>query len=302
MEYVRIGKEKIKVSRIGFGTGSSGFTGVNQQTRLTAKELATLLAYAYENGINFWDTGYSYGTHPHIAEALKGVARGSVVIATKFSDSIGTTVEKKLAETLRTFKTDYIDICLVHGIRNSFEIKMRSGAIEAMIRAKEKGYIRMLGASAHGIGAIEACLDLSELCVLFSRVNWSGASMDSYQENFLSKFVAVPFVKEVARKIVPKTFVPSLSAQVESMQSSKGDQEIVKSLLMKYKRGGKSIVGMKIFGAGKLTDEIDKSIGFIMSQEYIDSFLLGMISKEEVYENLRVYRKYLALQGTFEYA
>lgn len=291
MEYRVLGKSGVKVSRVGFGTGSSGFSGSNQQTRLTVHELSDLLLYAHDRGINFWDTGYTYGTHPHISEALKHVERDKIVISTKFSDSFEGSLERKLGETLRGFKTDYIDICLLHGARNSFEIKMRAAALKALIRAKRKGHIRAIGLSAHGIGAIESAMENDDIDIIFARINWSGAAMDAYQENFLSKVVAVPYVKEAARKVIPKTLVPSFSAQVESIQSATKDQEIVRGLLKKCSRI-KPVVGMKIFGAGQLTKEIDRSVGFIMSQSYVNAFLLGMNSREEVDENLEAVKKY----------
>jgi len=51
------------------------------------KELAELLLYAFELGINFWDTAFQYGTYPHIREALKHINRSDVVITTKFITS-----------------------------------------------------------------------------------------------------------------------------------------------------------------------------------------------------------------------
>ena len=292
MEYVTIGSEPVKLSRVGFGTGSSGYTGVNKQTKLTVKELADLLTYAYDKGVNFWDTGYSYGTHPHMREALKQIPRDKIVIATKFSDSFGKDIERKITGTLQELNTDYLDICLVHGVRNAFEIKMRSRARDALLKAKEKGYVKIVGLSAHGIGAIEDAISNDTIEVLFSRVNWSGASMDAYQEGTLSKFVAVPYVKEIARTIIPKRLVPSFSAQVESMQSNEQEQELVKTLLAKCHSLNKPVIGMKAFGAGELTNEIEKSIKFVMSLKYITSFLLGMTSKKEVDENIQIYEKY----------
>ena len=291
MEYETIGKEKIRISRLGFGTGTSGYTGNNLQTRLTEKQLSDILIYAYEKGINFWDTAYSYGTCPHVREALKQVPRDKVVIATKFSDSSEKKVNQKIDDSLKMLKTEYLDICALHGVRNAFEMKMRSGALNALVKAKERGCVRNIGVSAHGIGAIEVSKDMPEIDVLFARINWSGISMDSYQEGFLSKVVALPYVKEVARKIIPKKIVPSLSAQVESLQSSKREQETVKNLLQKCHNVNKSVIGMKIFGAGALTHDIEKSLRFIMSLKYVRAFLLGITSKEEVDVNMRIYEK-----------
>ena len=289
MEYVNIGKEPIRASMIGFGTGSSGFTGDNKQTRLGVRELSDLLHYGLDKGINLWDTGYSYGTYPHVSEALKNIGRDRVVISTKFSDSLERTVEKRIEETLRVFRTDYLDICLLHGVRNPFEFRMRSGALNALLKARDKGYVRAIGLSAHGIGGIEAALHTPEIELLFARINSTGASMDAYQENLLSKFVAVPYVKETARRIIPRRLIPSFSAQVESLQSSTREQEMVKGLLSRFHSGGRTVFAMKVFGAGKLADRVEESMRFIMSLGYISVYLLGMTSRREVDENVKIY-------------
>ena len=300
MEYITIGSEPLRISRVGFGTGSSGYSGINLQTQLTTKQLAGVLAYAYEKGINFWDTGYSYGTYPHICEALKRIPRQKIVIATKFSDSFGKSINQKIIETLRALKTDYLDICVLHGVRNAFEMKMRFSALNTLLKAKKKGYVRLVGLSAHGIGAIEGVLGNNDIDILFARINWSGVSMDAYQEGVLSKFVAIPYVKEVARKIIPKSLVPSFSAQVESMQSNEREQEIVRHLLSQCHSLNKPVIAMKVFGAGKLTNETEKSIRFVMSSRYVSSFLLGMTSKKEVSENIRIYEKYEKIHPLFK--
>ncbi len=291
MEYEAIRNGEIKLSKIGFGTGSSGYTGINFQTKLTEKQLADVLIYAYDRGVNFWDKASSYGTYPHYREALKQIPRERIIIATKFSDSSGKSAIVKITEALKALNTDYLDICLLHGVRNAFEIKMRSGALKALIKAKEKGYVRNVGVSSHGIGAIEASLDIPEIEVLFARINWAGASMDEYQERLLPKLMAIPYGKKFARKIISRKIIPSFSAQVESMRSNAHEQEVVKNLLQKCHNVNKFVVGMKIFGAGALANNIEKSLEFIMSLKYVNVFMLGMTSKEEVDENIRIYER-----------
>lgn len=296
MEYVKIGP--VNVSRMGFGTGSSGFSGVCKQKELGVKELADLLCHAFDKGVNFFDTGHSYGTYPHLSLALKHLPRGKVVISTKFSDSFEGDINKKITETLKALDTDYLDICLMHGVRNSFELSMRSGALKALIKAKEKGYIRCVGLSSHGIGAIESASIIDAIEVIFARLNWSGASMDGYQEGILSRAVAIPYVKEIARRTIPKSLVPSFSARVESLHSDRSEQERVKDLLSRCAAPGKSIVAMKVYGAGALTGELKRSLEFIMSQDYIKAFLLGMASRKEFDENMRIYREILSLKAS----
>jgi aryl-alcohol dehydrogenase-like predicted oxidoreductase len=46
-------------------------------------ELTALLLNGYENGLRFFDTADSYGSHPYVASALKQVPRDKVTILTK---------------------------------------------------------------------------------------------------------------------------------------------------------------------------------------------------------------------------
>lgn len=83
MEKVKLGRTSIKVSKLGFGTGTAHPSGCCSQALMDKKEMAALLLYAFEHGVNFWDTAFQYGTHRHIREALRHVRRQDVVIATK---------------------------------------------------------------------------------------------------------------------------------------------------------------------------------------------------------------------------
>lgn len=83
MDYVDFGKTGLKVSCLSVGTGTHGWGGRSEQSALGVDKLANLLRLAYEHGVNFWDTADAYGTHRHIAQALRGLPRDEVVIATK---------------------------------------------------------------------------------------------------------------------------------------------------------------------------------------------------------------------------
>ncbi|MGH2369404.1 MAG: aldo/keto reductase, partial [Chloroflexota bacterium] len=83
MQRVTLGKTGIEVSRLCIGTGTSGWSGHSNQTRLGFDRLVHLLRYAYDRGITFWDSADQYGSHPHVREALKQVGRQNVVVTTK---------------------------------------------------------------------------------------------------------------------------------------------------------------------------------------------------------------------------
>ena len=56
----------------------------------------------------------------------------------------------------------------------------------------------------------------------------------------------------------------------------------VTTILKQMKQSGKSVMGMKIFGAGQLTDRKDECLKFALAQEYLDCFTIGMESKEQL--------------------
>src|SRR3989449_3610294 len=59
------------------------YTTLFRSTALGIKGLSDLLLNGYEHGLRFFDTADSYGSHPHVAEALKHVPRDKVTILTK---------------------------------------------------------------------------------------------------------------------------------------------------------------------------------------------------------------------------
>jgi hypothetical protein len=72
---VTLGSTGIKTSRLAMGTGTVGSGGHSHQTALGVKGLSDLLLNGYDHGLRFFDAADSYGSHAHVAEALKHVPR-----------------------------------------------------------------------------------------------------------------------------------------------------------------------------------------------------------------------------------
>ncbi|MBI3470377.1 MAG: aldo/keto reductase [Candidatus Solibacter usitatus] len=60
------------------------------------------------------------------------------------------------------------------------------------------------------------------------------------------------------------------------------DPGTVLSVLKQMKAAGKGIIGMKIFGAGKLRDRTDECLQFALAQECVDCFTIGQESRTEL--------------------
>src|ERR1700688_5268328 len=73
-----LGNSGIKTSRLAMGTGTVGSGHHSNQTELGVAGLSALLLNGYEQGLRFFDAADSYCSHPHLAEAVKYVAREQV--------------------------------------------------------------------------------------------------------------------------------------------------------------------------------------------------------------------------------
>lgn len=150
MEYTNLGKTKLEVSRIGFGGAEIGYHNESQKT------VDELLNSALDAGLNLIDTAAAYWTsEAMIGEAL-GRRRQDVVLITKCGALDGFTrsdwSKKGILDTIRNslklLQTDFLDVEQLHSCDK--EIIRRGEAIEALIVAKERGYIRYAGYSGDG--------------------------------------------------------------------------------------------------------------------------------------------------------
>src|SRR4029077_12875302 len=80
---VTLGKTGIQTSRLAMGTGTVGSGHHSPQTALGIKGVSDLLLNGYDQGLRFFDSAYSSGSHPHCAKALKPVPREKVPVLTK---------------------------------------------------------------------------------------------------------------------------------------------------------------------------------------------------------------------------
>src|SRR6266576_144342 len=176
---VTLGQTGIKTSRLAMGTGTVGSGHHSHQTALGIQGLSDLLRNGYDHGLRFFDAADSYGSHPHVAEALKHVPRDTVTILTKTWARDPATARADLDRFRRELGTDYIDVCLMHCLTEGDWIERYKGVMDVLSEAKEKGVIRAHGCSCHSIEALRAATKSSWVEVHLVRINPVGAFMDS---------------------------------------------------------------------------------------------------------------------------
>ena len=181
---VVLGKTGIRTSRLAMGTGTIGGGGGSNQTRTNA--LPRLLLNGYDNGLLFFDTADSYGSHPDVAEALKHVSRDKVTVMTKCDSRDPKQARANLDRYRRELKTDYIDICLMHCLTEDDWTERYRGVMDVFSEAKEKGIIRSHGVSCHSIGALRAAAKSPWVEIDLVRLNPVGAFMDAEPATVIS--------------------------------------------------------------------------------------------------------------------
>ncbi len=176
---VALGSTGIKTSRLAMGTGTVGSEHHSHQTALGVKGLSDLLLNGYDHGLRFFDSADSYGSHPHVAEALKHVQRDKVTLLTKSWARDAAGMRADLDRFRRELGTDYLDICLMHCVTEADWTDRYRGAMDVLSEAKEKGTIRAHGCSCHSIEALRAAAKSPWVEIDLARINPVGAYMDS---------------------------------------------------------------------------------------------------------------------------
>jgi len=186
VDTVTIGKTGITTSRLAMGTGTVGSGHHSHQTALGIDGLSKLLLNGYDHRLGFFDAADSYGSHPHVAEALKHVPRDKVTILTKTWARDPATARADLDRFRKELGTDYIDICLMHCLTEGDWTERFQGVMDVLSDAKQKGTIRAHGCSCHSIEALRAAAKSPWVEVDLARINPIGSYMDAEPDTVVS--------------------------------------------------------------------------------------------------------------------
>src|SRR5436309_11258442 len=175
MEYVKLGRTGLEVSRICLGCMSYGVPDRgNHAWSIDEAESRPFIKRALEGGINFFDTAnrYSLGSSEEIlGRAIKDFARrDEVVIATKVHGRMrpgpnGAGLSRKaifaeIDNSLRRLGMDYIDLYQIHRFDHDTPIEETLQALHDVVKA---GKARYIGASSMHAWQFARALYLADL-------------------------------------------------------------------------------------------------------------------------------------------
>ncbi|HEY5481925.1 MAG TPA: aldo/keto reductase [Verrucomicrobiae bacterium] len=258
-DQVALGKTGLKLSRLGFGTGSNSG---NVQYALGQEEFNKLIHYAYDQGITYFDCAQSYRTFEWIKGAIKGLPREKLFIQSKVMGKPDE-VLAAIDHHRKVFDTDYVDSLLIHCMVKDGWTDEWKRIMDAFDEAKEKKWIRAKGVSCHSLPALRTATASNWTEVHLVRVNPQAKHIDGMDP---------------------------------SWDKSGTDMTPVLAELKTMRAKGRGIIGMKIIGNGDFTqaEDREKSIRFAMSRPELDAIVIGFKSRAEIDEAIRRVNQALA--------
>jgi len=255
VDRVPLGRTGITSSFLAQGTGYNGVRHSSDHTRLGQEAFTRLLRHGLDQGMNFLDMADLYGSHAFVREAVRGVPRDQLVMLTKIWPSKADWVTPSggaVAEVDRfrsELGTEMLDVCLIHCMLNDAWVDEYARIRDELSMLKEKGAVRAVGVSCHDFAALELAASHPWVDLIFARINHMAGA-----EYFCD-----------------------------------GTADQVAAVLRTARANGKAVVGMKIFGAGRLTqpEQREASLRFVIGNGLVDALTIGMTAPSQIDSSIR---------------
>lgn len=242
---VNLGGSRVKVSKLGIST----FNNVNLE------EGTRILTESYKLGINFWDTSDDYGTHPHIASALKYVCRKNVVISTKTYAQSGKEAEASLHKSLKELNTDYVDIFFLHYVKSDW-IDGAHQVLKELEDIRMTDTIKAIGLSTHSVTVVREAANFEELDIIMT-------------------------ICCKANQALINKFLDRIPLEDGTMK------EMLYAIKLAHSKG-KGIIAMKVLGGGAppFVKNYKSALKSVYQLDFVDSIVVGVRSLDEVKKNI----------------
>jgi aryl-alcohol dehydrogenase-like predicted oxidoreductase len=265
---VPLGRTGITTTRLAMGTGVHGGNRASDQTRMGFERLVNLFRHAYSRGVRFFDLADLYGTHVYFREALRTIPRNEVTILTKLWWRYDGPTEPAAEPYRRRVGATAIE-------RFCHELGTDRIDIVLLHCMQVTNWDRQLGPY------MEALTEAKQK----RRVRAVGVSC--HHLGALNRAAEVPWVDVVLARINPRGAIMD------------GKVRDVVSALERLKKAGKTVIGMKIFGEGRLAKEKDECIRYAQNLGLLDAMTIGFEAPGQIDEVLNLLAKHPAarIQG-----
>ena len=281
MRYKRLGKTGLSVSVIGFGTAPLG----NEFGAIDETEAERAVAFAIDNGINFFDSSPYYGrtlAETRLGKALEG-RRDEVVLASKCGrydkaefDFSAARITASVDESLGRLRTDHLDILTAHDIEFGDREQVIHETIPAMRKLQEQGKVRFVGVSALPVKLLADVAQRGKVdtIITYCHFNLMMRNLDRW-------LTPTAQAQEIGLINAAALHLRILTREGPTAQHPAPQQ---------VKEAGAKVVE-RLISAG--LDPAAAAVQFSLTHEYSASMLVGMSTVEEVRDNLRALEIYI---------
>jgi aryl-alcohol dehydrogenase-like predicted oxidoreductase len=252
-DWVTLGKSGVKVTRLAFGTGT--FSG-RVQRDLGQEQFTTLVRYAYDRGIRFFETAESYtDMHRMLGVALKGIPRENYRLMSKVTTSDGVDPLQKIDGLCKLANTEYFDVMLLHWQHEATWPTDSLRWQEGILEAQAKGKVLAHGASVHGLPALRRFPGNPWLQVAMIRMNHKGVRMDAEDYN----------------------------------TNGLGNVGEVTAVVKQVRQQGMGVISMKLAGEGQFTTRADRqaAMRYAFRRAGVNSVTVGYKNQAEIDEAIQ---------------
>jgi len=262
---VPLGKTGIRLTRLAQGTGVHGGNRQSDQSRLGFEKLVALFRHAYDRGVKCFDLADLYGSHVYFREALRTIPRDEIKILTKVWWRYDGP-----EDAAATRQPERADACRATLERFRHEL------------ATERLEIVLLHCctSPTWDQDLEVYRDVLSEAKEKKQVGAVGVSCHTLVA--LKTAAACPWVDVILARINPKG------------ASMDGSPDEVKPVLRQARANGKAIVGMKIFGEGRLSGEREACMQFAQENGLLDAMTIGFHTPAQIDDALRLMHRWPA--------
>jgi len=276
MYYRTLGRTGLKISALSLGTVSLGVNyGIeapDQFGRPQYDEALGLIAEAANCGINLFDTAPNYGESERLlGRALKD--HNDCLFATKVSvprdekkqvisgKPLSEFIEKSLRRSLEELQRDTLDIVQIHNA--TADVLEQGEMTETLLRLKEKGMIRCIGASVYTEDEARAVLSAGCFDVLQVAYNILDRRMEKK---------VFPATKENGVGILTRSALLKGALTYKAQWLPKELSELKNA-----------VENMKEEATNDSWDQLQETaIRFCLSSPYVDSVLIGPRTRQEL--------------------
>jgi 1-deoxyxylulose-5-phosphate synthase len=260
---VPLGRTGVTLSRLAMGTGVRGGDRQSNQTRMGFEKLTGLFRHAYDRGITFFDLADTYGTHIYFREVLRNMPRDRVTIQTKLWFRYdGPTEPVAEAHRRRTALTTL----------ERFRHELSTDYIDIVL--------------LHCVTAPDWDRQLAPYMEALTESKRNGKikaiGVSCHDLRALNRAAESPWVEVILSRINPRGVIMD------------GQPEEVVAALRKAKDNGKAVIGMKIFGEGRLVAQKDECMRFAQNLGLLDAMSIGFEAPEQIDDTLRLLAKHPA--------